>query len=282
MTSKKTILTILASFLITLANSQVSPGLINPLDTFKVPVGERDVEEVNVPYYKRVHRVIDTRQKQNMVVNWPQSRLFDIIHEAALQGPDRENGIPVYSSDSLYLGSRIHEDSVYRLGGYELQMDIFVDDGTGDFDEGNTKDTAYYIPLEPENVKKFRILEDWIFDKKYSDFRPHIIAIAPLYNKVSSGVDLGEVPLYWVMMKDLDPILAKHRVYNPQNDTKSLSYEQWFDFRMFSSYVVGETNVFGLDFKYLDEYRDAPMEQLFQGERVEDELFKREEDFWEY
>lgn len=278
---KSLFLTILASFLTTITLAQVYPGGIGTKgDSLNVPVGNRDVQETNVPYLKRVHRVIDTRTKQNMVANWPKSRLIDIIHNAALNGPYSDNGVPVYYTDSLDNGLMVPWDSVRHLGSTEFVMQ--VPDPRFPDDEWALIDTVMQIPLEPEKIRKFRIMEEWIFDSKYGDFRPHIIAIAPLYEQLAAGVSVGEVPLYWVMMKDLEPILARHPVYNTQNDTKPLSYDDWFDFRLFSSYVVGETNVFDADFKYLDEYADDPMEQLFQGEQVEDKLFIMEHDFWEY
>lgn len=215
-----------------------------------------------------------------MVANWPKSRLFDIIHQSALLGPDREGGIPVYTSDSLSFGSRYTAKEVSGLGGYEYPITVCVKwDDDVCIDE---RDSVMMVPLDPARIKKFRIMEDWVFDNEHSDFRPHIVAIAPLYEQLTAGGALPEMPLYWVMMKDLKPILATKQVFNPYNDMKDISYNDWFQKRLFHSYVVGESNLYDADFKYMEAYEDDPMEQLLQGERVEEELFNREHDFWEY
>ncbi len=41
----------------------------------------------------------------------------------------------------------------------------------------------------PSKIEKYRIMEDWIFDYNYSDFRSRIIAIAPLWRPLTeSGI----------------------------------------------------------------------------------------------
>ena len=42
-------------------------------------IPHRYTREANVKFHKRIHRVIDTREKQNLVMHWPTNPFFKII-----------------------------------------------------------------------------------------------------------------------------------------------------------------------------------------------------------
>lgn len=236
--------------------------------------------ESNVKYSKRIHRIIDTREKQNLVMHWPRNPFYRIIHEAALKGPNVEGGVKVYTSDSLERGDFYTEDEVESRGGSEFVTQIQNPDNPDD--EWDVIDTVMKIPFEPESIKKYRIMEDWVFDYKYSDFRARIIAIAPQFNLTSSGIDLGEQSLYWVKMEDLRPILVNQEVFNPFNDAARISFDDWFEMRMFSSYVVKESNMYDWDLKNYPELEDDGLGLLLRSEEIKNDLFIFEHDLWEY
>jgi gliding motility associated protien GldN len=252
----------------------------------KVAVKERKViphrytREANVKFHKRIHRVIDTREKQNLIMHWPRNAFYRIVWEAALKGPSKEGGIQVWTSDSLDIGQSYTEDEISERGGQEFVTQI--QDPAFPDDPYMLIDTVIKIPFEPQNIKKYRLMEDWIFDYNYSDFRARIIAIAPLFNQIASGIELGEVPLFWVKMEDLRPILVNQELFNPINDAARMSFDDWFEMRMFSSYIVKESNVWDMDIKYFEEHRDDGMSALLESERIKNDLFIFEHDLWEY
>ncbi len=243
-------------------------------------IEHRYTGEASVKYAKRIHRIIDAREKQNLVMHWPRNPFYRIIHEAALKGPDQEGGVRAYTSDSLDRGNYYTEDQVKVRGGSEFVTQVQNPDNPDD--EWDLIDTVIPIPFEPEAIKKYRIMEDWIFDYKYSDFRARIIAIAPMFNMTSSGVDLGEQPLFWVKMEDLRPILVNQEVFNPYNDAARLSFDDWFEMRMFSSYIIKESNYNDWDLKDYPELEDDGLELLLRSEELKNNLFIFEHDLWEY
>jgi gliding motility associated protien GldN len=126
-------------------------------------------------------------------------------------------------------------------------------------------------------------MEDWIFDANYSDFRPRIIAIAPVYNiPTATFIDLGEAELFWVKMSDLQPIIAQQEIFNKHNNAAMLSYNHWFTMRMFDSYIVKESNVYDTDLKYYEELRDDGIAALLESDKIKNNLFILEHDLWEY
>ena len=117
---------------------------------------------------------------------------------------------------------------------------------------------------------------------KYSDFRVRIVGIAPLYNVSASGIDLGEQPLFWIKMDDARKLLVNKEVFNPYNDLRTLSFDDWFEQRLFSSYIVKESNVFDTPIKDQEAFEDDGLSQLLESDRIKNDLFIFEHDNWEY
>ena len=239
-------------------------------------IPHRFTREANVKYHKRIHRIIDTREKQNLPMHWPKNPFYNIIYEAATK-PDNPYGtVTPYTSDSLENGGQFSPSEVMGRGGYELITQ--VEDEWGD-----PVDTTIIVPFEQRNIKKYRIMEDWIFDYNYSDFRATIIAIAPQFMQVAGeGVELGEASLFWVKMDEFRPILVNQEIFNAYNDAARLSFDDWFEMRMFSSYIVKESNVWDDDIKYYEENQDNPFSSLLKSEAIKNDLFIFEHDLWEY
>jgi len=85
-----------------------------------------------------------------------------------------------------------------------------------------------------------------------------------------------------VKMEDLRRTLVHREVFNPFNQAARLSYDDWFTMRLFSSYVIKESNFWNTDLKYYEEHEDNPMSALLEGEAIENNLFIVEHDLWEY
>jgi malate synthase len=108
--------------------------------------------------------------------------------------------------------------------------------------ETNQLDTTYPVNLDDENVKdtfitwkrsdvapkpdsvfKFRIKEQWFFDKEASRMTVRIIGIAPMAPDVTiSGVKIKNAiakiqSYFWIYYPDLRPTLSRTFAYNPKN-----------------------------------------------------------------
>jgi gliding motility associated protien GldN len=243
-------------------------------------VKHRYTSEASVKYHKRIHRVIDLRQKQNKPMVWPKSSIVEILHTAALRGPNRDGGIDVYETDELGNGHKFTLQEAAALG-----VDTFVVptiDTTGGDDE-QIVNIEVPVPLDLRSITKLKIMEDWIFDHKYSDFRVRIVAIAPMYQVTASGIELGEQPLFWAKMDDATRLLlANSEVFNRYNDARNLSFDDWFEQRLFSSYIVEESNVFDTAIAHQEEFEDDGLLQLLESDRIKNDLFVLEHDLWEY
>ena len=233
------------------------------------------LREADVKYSKRIHRIIDTRQKLNRVLTWDANPFTRLIHEGTLNGD-----YVAYRSDSLFTGSSYTLEEVKeRVGINDI---IEVQDPDDPENEFATVEKEINEPFEYFNIKKFRLMEDWMFDFKHSVFKPRIIAIAPLYQPMVEGILLDEQPLYWIYMEDLRPDMANFELFNRTNDAARLSVEDFFQMRLFDSYVIKFSNEFDLDINQYEEYDGDNLGVLLKGEEIKNELFIFEHDLWEY
>ncbi|MGB0850145.1 MAG: gliding motility protein GldN [Bacteroidia bacterium] len=243
------------------------------------PVPHRFLSESRVKYSKRIHRVIDSRMKQNKVISWPKNPLNQIIWYAVTKGYPDVHRPKAFASDSLSTVISI-KDIKAKV---EDTVMVTIVNPQNPTDVNDLIQVPRFVPYDPSTIDKFRIMEDWIFDFQHGDFKPRIIAIAPLYNMVSqSGVDLGEQVLFWVKMKDLRPTLAQQPLFNNKNDAARLSYDHWFEMRLFASHIVKKSNIYDLDITHLQRFRDNGVEALLESDRIKNDLFILEHDLWEY
>jgi gliding motility associated protien GldN len=137
--------------------------------------------------------------------------------------------------------------------------------------------------FDPDAVMKLRIKEEWVFDREASRMFVRIIGIAPLKTVyLPNGQERGSTPMFWVYYPDLRPILAKYEVYNPKNmGTGRMTWEELFESRMFSSYVVKST----LDNpgnKTIRQVIKDPILALLEGDNIKERIFNYEQDLWSY
>ena len=239
------------------------------------PIPHRYLGESRVKFSKRIHRVIDGRQKQNKNITWPKNPLNILIWTAVTKGYPETGQPTAYKNDSLTSTMTIQE--VYAKASDSIMVPIY-NPATQ-----STTNTLVPNPFDPSTIKKFRLMEDWIFDAQHSDLKPRIIAIAPLYTMTSqSGIVLGETALFWVKMDELRRVLAQQEIFNTRNDAARMSYDQWFKMRLFASHIVKESNVYDLDIAYQETFSDDGVEALLESDRIKNDLFVMEHDLWAY
>jgi gliding motility associated protien GldN len=234
----------------------------------------RYIREANVKWSKRIHRIIDVREKQNKVMHWPRNPFYLIVWNAAMNGD-----VTAYVNDSLT--SMVTPEDILKQ--VSIETTVMVPNPDNPDDPYDLVPTIVKETYEPNKIVKYRIMEDWIFDYNYSDFKARIIAIAPLWRPITeSGLELGETPMYWLKMDDLRPALANQEVFNSKNDAARMSFDHWFQMRQFNSYIVKESNMYDLDIAYFEEFKDDGVASLLESDRIKNDLFILEHDLWEY
>lgn len=230
-----------------------------------------DIREADVFWSKRVWRTIDVREKMNLIFSYPQQTLIEIIHTAASNGDLSVYDNSVLNADQFK--QKLPKEKVAMVGN-SIDTIETMDPITQEY-----KTVIQVNEFDPSKVIKYKVKEDWFFDKETSTFQVRIIGIAPVIEAYSSQGDyLGDETMYWIYYPDLRPILVKYEAYNTGNDAVRLSWEDIFEGRFFASYITKESNVYD---RVIQQYATG-LDALFESDRIKQQLFEFEHDLWEY
>lgn len=290
-----------------------------------------NIRQTDIAFSKRVWREIDLREKFNQAFASPKSSLISILLESIQAGelraydPTPTKNDPNGDSFKTLLAP---DQVMARFGGDSILVE--------EFNENNEVIGSSYQQrdFDPTQVVKFRIKEDWIFDKQRSVFEARIVGIAPLITPQIPGMSdlpvgnaadntenttadpfdpfavqseetaetnettggdtnvpapvlptdtfapqIDATPAFWVYFPEARHILVNKEVMNRNSDATGLSYDDVFIKRMFSSYIVKQSNPEDLRIK---DYISDDLERLFESERIKKSLMDYEQDLWFY
>jgi len=151
-----------------------------------------------------------------------------------------------------------------------------------DGSKGITKDTTIVHDWDPTIVERYKIKEEWVFDKQTSRLYVRILGICPEKTiKEPDGSFRAVSELFWVYYPDLRPMLAKFEAYNGKNYGARMSWEELFESRMFASTIVKSTIDNPSDLPIAGFIKDRIL-QLLEGENIKEKIFNYEQDLWSY
>lgn len=235
------------------------------------PLDYEYVREADVMWSKTLWRTIDIREKVNLPFGYPQRPLIEILHTAARAGDITAYDPAVERADQFR--TVLPKSEVEKIGTKTDSVELV---------DPITLQTYWKVipnPLTWDKITKFKIKEVMFFDTKTSSMQVRIIGIAPVMEDYDANHQYrGDLTMYWLYYPDLRNMLAKEEAFNPQNDQRSLSWDDIFQNRMFESYIYKESNVFD---RNIAEYATGVDLQL-ESDRIKQKNFEYEHDLWNY
>ena len=268
--------------------SNIKP-FVRPLDGFYKPIDGyykknnilnakvtpyQNLREADVPFKKRVWREIDVRERMNQYLASPKARLIDILMDAIAKG--ELNAYDASPSKGDPNGDEFSALLKPAQAMAKMSDSVMIDKFDKNGDKIGSKMQAG--EFNPDSVVKFRIKEDWIFDKQRSVFEPRIIGIAPMIKVKAGGLNLDYQPAFWIYFPEARNILVTKEAMNRHNDATGLSFDDVFMKRIFSSYIVKESN--DKD-ERIKDYAQG-IDKLYESERIKKDLLNYEQDLWVY
>jgi len=262
-----------------------APVLDRPLDGYYKktntlsarPISYAPIRQADVMFARRIWREIDLREKMNQYMAAPQARLIDVLMDAIKAGELRAfDATPTKESpngdDFRFMTPLSPGDAMKKMADSVLVAKI--DRNTGD----NVGAEMKMGEFNPDSIVRFRLKEDWIFDKERSEFVPRIIGIAPLIQIKVAGTSLDYQPAFWIYFPEARPILAAKAVVMRNNDAINLNYDQVFLKRIFNGYIVKESNIKD---ERIKDYAQG-IDKLYESERIKRSLLDWELNLWQY
>lgn len=236
------------------------------------PISYTSLREADVTWEKRVWRDIDLREKQNQALYYPleynacRTSLFQTITRQILKG-----NIIAFKDEDFLIPYEINEWKNKIVKVDTVEQTVYDPQGNESYDRVPYVDsTSIY-----ERILKYRVKEDWFFDKQKSSIDVRIIGLAAYeYNEERDYYR----EIFWVYFPSCRPYFARKDVYNFKNDAERRSIDDIFWKRQFSSTIVKESNVHD---RYIEQYLHG-IDALLESEKIKMSIFTWEHDLWNY
>lgn len=251
----------------------------------RTPLVYEHIREDDAVYRQRVWEEIDVHQKMNLPFVYRAtedngSQIFINI----LLGAIKSGQITAFDAtvDDRFTTpmtfKQIAENLVAKPHVVQIPDPIADPDGS----KGTMKDTLIQEEFSAESIERYQVKEEWVFDKQSSRLHVRILGIAPektIKNPDGSYLDVS--PVFWVYYPDMRPMLAKFEAYNGKNYGARMSWEEFFESRMFAARVVKSTIDNPYDMPIQGYIRDNIL-RLLEGDKIKEKIFNYEQDLWSY
>lgn len=242
----------------------------------RTPLAYDYIREDDAIFKQRVWRIIDAREKMNlpfkntMETDNGSQLFFAILFKAVADG-----GIVAFEDERFTTPFTKEKFKERFSGGTDTSEVLDLDGQTVIRREVRTRE----FPVD--SVYRFQLKEEVLFDKESSKLITRILGVAPMGPQILPNGKVLEGPpitYFWIYYPDIRATLAKFEVYNPKNFGNRMTWEDLFEQRFYSSYIVKTTMDNPYNQSLADKYGKNKLFMLLEGEAIKEKIFNYEQD----
>lgn len=236
-------------------------------------------DKINQPFYY---------DNPNGLLSKTTRSLYQILLDAAMNGQLED----VYDDENFT--TKLDKEGIQRKL-ESVRMDeeaIEILNSGRQLTEEEKKRLIDHIVTTTEKVKVLKIMGMWFVDKRDGQMKYRPLGLAAMGPDPSSLGRLDAegklmeganelVDLFWIYYPKAREILANNYVFNRNNSSADLSFDDIINARRFSSIIYKSSN--GLGDGVIKDYipRNAE-EQLEESDRIKGQILQMENDMWNY
>lgn len=238
------------------------------------PLPWQPVRQDDLLWQKRVWREINVLEKQNASLIYAGDEhtgggmLIEVLIDAINRGK-----ITAYSTaddrfTTVMTKKELH-DLMYPAADTVVVIDV----------DGTEVIQVVEHDFKPETITRYRIKEDWLFDRNTGQVVVRIAGIAPVRDIYDANNQYrGSQAMFWLYYPETRQILANGEPMSSHQDMVRASWDEFFEGRRFSSRIIKESQINGMSYNDMNMSR---MEALYAGKKAEQTIFHKEHDVWE-
>lgn len=261
--------------------AQIIDGAFQRTDVFKrKPTPLPYVREADVMWSKKVWRIIDLREKMNQPMYFPTTEVEgknNLVNLLLLGIKDGKLTAYDAKTDDEFKIPLTYEQVKDEFGATAKTRQV------RNIDTGELETRNVVGEIRSEEIKQIMLKEEWYFDKQSSTLNVRIIGICPIREYYRDEDVNQETVLrqkvFWIYYPEARELMAANEVFNTNNTARNSSYDDLFLKRIFTSYILKESNIYNN--REISQYlsgRDA----MLESKRIENDIFDYEQNLWEY
>lgn len=254
------------------------------VSTEAVPLEYGYIEDKDIIWSKVVWEVIDLNER----LNQPYYRASDglltesaSLYDALVEGV-RSGKITQVYDDEYFTTKMTYDQIVARTAKKDTQQYYFemIDAG-----EEPDEELIFNFEVQSRDIKMLKTKGMWYIDRRLGEMKYRLLGLCimgPDAQALGTEFDDGTfVELFWIWYPDARHVLNNYTVFNPNNSSSSVTFDDLLNARRFSSVIYKAQTMYGIT--PIEDYIPKNAKgQLEESDRIRESILQSEADMWSY
>ena len=254
------------------------------VSTLAQPMEYGYIEDKDIIWSKVVWEVIDLNER----LNQPYYRASDglltesaSLYDALVEGV-RSGKISQVYDDEYFTTKMTYDQIVSRTAKKDTQQYYFdMIDAGEEADEG----LIFNFEINSKDIKMLKTKGMWYIDRRLGEMKYRLLGLCimgPDAQALGTEFDDGMfVELFWIWYPDARTVLNNYTVFNPNNSSSSVTFDDLLNSRRFSSVIYKAQTMYGIT--PIEDYIPKNSKgQLEESDRIRESILQSEADMWSY